>query len=129
MAVTISHINDLTQLLESDRAIVLVWVGWSRGPYFSRNLLTTLEETVSNWSPNMAVNFYILDVEAEEQLSKWYENKCLAYQEKFTLHGHGWGPFWWMRQGQIVDCVSIPWKDCDVQQRSIEAFAKCDFIL
>ncbi|HTI52055.1 MAG TPA: hypothetical protein VL475_13920 [Planctomycetaceae bacterium] len=85
-------------------------------------MLNQLERSRDNWLPGAPVAFFDLWPEREEALHAWYDELCELRFPKFELHGHGYGPFWWLTNGQIVDCLTKP---CEhtleaLQQRYVE---------
>jgi hypothetical protein len=125
MVVIIERIEQLSAIHSADRAIVLVSVDWSPWPKESRNTMTALEESRDEWSPDSAVEFFDFWPDRDIELERWYDETCRRYAPQFELHGHGYGPFWWMRNGKILDCLTMPYKPpiSQLQQRSRAVFA------
>lgn len=121
---TVSTLPDAKSIFNQDRAIVLVYVDWSTTPRLSLAKLNTLKATTAEWCPNDAVVFYVIRPEDDKQLHAWYESLFAKYPQ-FELHGHGWGSFWWIKDGKIVDCVNQPWSISDEDLRTRSALALC----
>lgn len=117
---TVSTLPDAKSIFNEERAIVLVYVDWSMTPRLSLDKLNALKATSLEWCPNDPVAFYVIRPEDDNQLNAWYESLFDKYPQ-FQLHGHGWGPFWWVNDGKIVDCVHKPWNisDDDLRARSV----------
>jgi hypothetical protein len=109
MPALIDTIRALPTMLAASRGIVLVAVAWSPGYLRSRPLLSALESSQAQWSPAHPVNFFELWPEKDAQLNEWYE-ALIHKLPRFELHGHGYGPFWWLRQGEVIDCLSKPYE-------------------
>lgn len=92
------------------RAIVLVSVPWSPWPRKSRDVLTALEQSLELWSPDASVEFFDLWPEREDGLNRWYEEICKSHFPQLELHGHGYGPLWWMAHGVVLDCLTKPYE-------------------
>src|SRR5262245_43923015 len=100
MANNVERIEQVPLMLTSERAIALVSVPWSPGPVLSRRVLAALESNQEQWLPGVLVAFFDLWPEREEALLAWYEEQCRLHWPRFELHGHGWGPLWWLVRGQ-----------------------------
>ena len=111
-------------MLTCERAIALVYVPWSPGPRFGMPLLAALEATSQDWSRNNRIGFFVLYEEAEARLSAWFAGTCKQYEPRFVLHGNGWGPFWWLVHGGIVDCIEKPYEASieELKERSKRLF-------
>src|SRR5215813_9873275 len=102
MVVAVEGAAQLPALLAAPRAIVLVSVPWSPWPRKSRDALAALEASREQWSPNAPVAFFALWPEGEDALNRWYEGLCEQYSPRFELHGHGYGPLWWVAGGAVL---------------------------
>jgi hypothetical protein len=124
MSALIDTILALPAMLGAPRGIVLVAVAWSPWHQRSRPLLAALESSQADWSPGRPVHFFELWPEKDSDLYQWYEALARRSVPRFELHGHGYAPFWWLRQGDVIDCLSKPYQaDLAVlQQRSANAF-------
>ena len=105
----IERLDELPPLLAADRAIALVHVPWSPGPRRSQLVLNELDATQQRWSRE-PIGFFVLHPESEQRLNDWYMDLCRLYEPRFLLHGNGWGPFWWLVRGTIIDCVEKPYE-------------------
>jgi len=124
VAIALERFDQVSALLAAPRAIVLVTVAWSPWPSRSRHVLGALEETQDRWLPDAPVTFFDLWPEREAELDRWYEGLCATYAPRFELHGHGYGPLWWLAAGAIVDCLTKPYLYplAELQERSRSAF-------
>jgi hypothetical protein len=124
MATEIEDIAALASLLSAPRAIALVYVPWSPWPRKSRVVLGELEASQVEWSTEMPISFFVLSPEKDETLNAWYEGVCSEYSQRFVLHGDGYGPFWWLSRGKIIDCLTKPYDVAlkALQMRSINTF-------
>ena len=102
------------------RAIAVVSVPWSPWPRKSRVVLAALEDSRDVWLPGLAVEFFDLWPEREDELNRWYEGMCQSHAPRFELHGHGYGPLWWLAGGAVLDCLTKPYEQPleSLQQRS-----------
>lgn len=124
MATVIDSLGLLPAMHAAPRAIALVAVAWSPWHRRSRLVLDALEASRAEWSPNSPVGFFVLWPEEEDELRRWYEELCRQHAPRFELHGHGYGPLWWLVEGQVVDCMSRPYEAGRpaLQERSARAF-------
>src|SRR5437899_3241305 len=106
----VTNIKHLAAILTAPRAIALVSVAWSPWPSISRNILTDLESSRRVWLPSCLVEFFELWPERDESLNSWYEDMCKTYAMIFELHGHGYGPLWWLVSGEVIDCLTKPYE-------------------
>jgi hypothetical protein len=124
LARVVDSLQELQPLLAAPRAIVLVAVAWSPWPAKSRVTLGALEESQRRWSPNASVEFFELWPENEPALRQWYEDVCRSHAERFELHGHGYGPLWWLANGTVLNCIKKPYERSldSLESASIAAF-------
>ena len=124
MANQVTSIKHLPAMLTAPRAIVLVSVAWSPWPSKSRKVLTDLDSNRRLWIPNSLVEFFDLWPERDESLNSWYEEMCKSYSLNFELHGHGYGPLWWLVRGEVTDCLTKPYEHSleTLQQRTTMLF-------
>lgn len=120
MAALIQNMPQLSSMLSARRAICLVSVPWSHWPRQSRPILAALESTQKQWSPDFLVLFFELCPEGNDELNRWYEALCINSSPRFELHGHGYGPLWWLTHGDVLDCLTRPYDYAleELQQRS-----------
>ena len=109
MAHVIDSMRQLSQMLSASRAIVLISVPWSLWPRKSREVLAAVESTREQWSPDASVEFFDMWLERDDELNRWYEVQCVNSSPRFELHGHGYGPLWWMAEGEVLDCLTKPY--------------------
>jgi hypothetical protein len=100
----------VSQMLSASRAIVLVSVAWSPWPRKSREVLVALEFSRGQWAPNATVEFFDIWPERDDELNHWYEGLCVNSAPPFELHGHGYGPLWWLAKGKVLECLSKPYE-------------------
>ena len=98
---------------------------WSPAPQLSLEKLANLQANAPSWCQAGSVDFYMLRPEDDQQLNAWYKSLFNEYPQ-FALHGHGWGPFWWVKDGKIVDCESHPYAMTDVELRERSIRALCE---
>jgi hypothetical protein len=112
--------------LNAARAIVLVSVPWSPWPGKSREVLAALEATRGHWSPDASVEFFDLWPERNEELNRWYDKLCADLSPQFELHGHGYGPLWWLAEGDVLECLTKPYEHAleTLRRRSAEIFRR-----
>jgi hypothetical protein len=124
MAQTIKQMGQLATMLLAPRAITVVSVAWSPFPRKSRDALAALESTQEFWSPKSPIEFFDLWPEEDETLNSWYDGECRAAYPKFELHGHGYGPIWWLANGKVLDCLTGPYNFPlgELQERSKAIF-------
>lgn len=124
MAHVVQTMAQMHPMLSASRAIVLVSVPWSPWPRKSRDMLAALESTLGHWSRGPAVGFFDLWPECDGELNRWYEVLCANSSPQFELHGHGYGPLWWLAEGEVLDCLSRPYEYTleSLQQRSAGLF-------
>jgi hypothetical protein len=124
MARVIENMTDLTSMLSSSCAIAIVSVPWSPWHSKSREVLAALESTCRQWSPNASVKFFDLWPERDEELNRWYTALCTNLSPRLELHGHGYGPLWWLAEGEVLECLIKPYEYSleTIQQRSAELF-------
>jgi hypothetical protein len=124
MANQVTSIKHLPAMLTAPRAIALVFVAWSPWPSKSRDILTDLESNRKVWLPSSSLEFFELWPERDESLNSWYEDMCKSYALRFELHGHGYGPLWWLVRGEVIDCLSKPYGHSleTLQRRSVAIF-------
>jgi hypothetical protein len=123
----IEHVDSMRQvpaMLAARRAVAVISVPWSPWPRKSRELLAVLEQNREQWSPGTPVQFFDLWPEQEEELYCWYEQLCEQYAPRLALHGHGYGPLWWLTRGVVLDCLYKPYEFPleELQQRSQVVF-------
>lgn len=123
MSDVIDNMDGLPALLAARRAVAVIAVAWSPWHRESRAVLGRLETTRSEWSPGRPVGFFILWPESDAELNRWYEAMCQHYLPHFELHGHGYAPLWWLKRGEVVDCLSKPYETelAALQDRSAAA--------
>jgi hypothetical protein len=70
------------------------------------------------------VEFFDLWLEQNEELKRWYDAQCASARPMFELHGHGYGPLWWLVNGNVLDCLTKPYEYSltELQQRSSMIF-------
>jgi hypothetical protein len=102
----------------------MIAVAWSPWHQRSRPVLVTLESSQSQWSPGRPVSFFELWPEKDANLNQWYQDLTHQKWPRFELHGHGYAPFWWLRHGEVIDCLSKPYQAGlpGLQKRSTVAF-------
>lgn len=124
MAHVIDRMLQVPALQSASRAVALVSVAWSPGPRRSREMLTGLESTQEVWSPDARVEFFDLWPERDDDLNRWYEDLCAFAFPRFELHGHGYGPLWWLSDGKVIECFTKPYEYSlqDLQKRSTQIF-------
>jgi hypothetical protein len=124
MTALIDNIRTIPTMLGAPRAIVLVAVAWSPWHQRSRPLLVALESSQEEWSPGRPVDFFELWPERDAELNHWYEELIHHSWPRFELHGHGYAPFWWLRQGEVIDCLTNPYEAglAVLQERSAHVF-------
>jgi hypothetical protein len=110
MSIVINSLGQIPRLMAAPRSIALLFVEWSPGPYRSRVVLNNLEASRNEWSPKHAIEFFEIVPEAQDELNRWYEELCRLYSPRFELHGHGWGPLWWVANGEVLDCLTKPYE-------------------
>jgi hypothetical protein len=122
MVSVIENTRDLAPMLAAPRAMAVVAVDWSPWHRRSVPVLEALEASQAEWSPNHAIRFFLLWPEHDEALNRWYEEKLAEYPQ-LELHGHGYAPLWWLRDGAIVDCLTRPYELplAELQMRSTTA--------
>lgn len=111
-------------MLSASHTIALVSVPWSPWPRKSREVLAALESTRGQWSPDSPAEFFDLWPERDDELNRWYEALCVSSSPRFELHGHGYGPLWWLAEGKVLGCLTKPYDHTleDLQQRSAALF-------
>jgi hypothetical protein len=109
MVLVVERMEQTTRLLAAPRAIALVSVPWSPWPQKSRKVLAVLEESRELWLPAVAVEFFDLWPERDAGLNSWYDRLCESHSQ-FELHGHGYGPLWWLAGGKMLACRSKPYE-------------------
>jgi hypothetical protein len=126
MAEVVKTMGQVFRMLSASRAIVLVSVPWSPWPRKSREVLAALESTQKQWAFNASVEFFDLWPESEEALTGWYEELCITSSPRFVLHGHGYGPLWWLAEGKVLSCLAKPYEYPmeELQQRSKSLYKK-----
>ena len=107
-------------MLAAPRAIALISVPWSPWPRKSRDVLAALESSRQLWSPGASVMFFDLWPEREDELNRWYEGLCQSHAPRLELHGHGYGPLWWLAGGVVLECLTRPYEQplASLQRRS-----------
>lgn len=122
----VENVGQLSAMLTAARAIVIVSVPWSPWPKKSRVALATLEATHGQCSPDASIAFFDLWPERDEKLNRWYESLCVNSSPRFELHGHGYGPLWWLAEGKVLECITKPYDyPLEIlQQRSKEVFCE-----
>jgi hypothetical protein len=75
--------------------------------------------------PDSPVEFFDLWPERDDELNGWYDKQCLDLAPWFELHGHGYGPLWFLARGQVLDCLNKPYEYrlADLQRRAADIFA------
>ncbi len=111
MATTIERLQQVPVMLAAPRAVTLVSVPWSPWPRKSREVLAELERTRGLWSPGTEVEFFDLWPERDGELNAWYDRTCRDYSPGFELHGHGYGPLWWLSRGVVIGCLTEPYEE------------------
>jgi hypothetical protein len=119
--VQIDSIQSLSSMLMAPRSIGMIAVAWSPWHRRSRPLLAALEASQPDWSVSHPIDFFELWPEKDANLSQWYEELVNRSWPRFELHGHGYAPFWWLRQGEVVDCLSKPY---DVELTALQERSK-----
>ena len=124
MVHVVENMRQASQLLSAPRAIVLVSVPWSPWPHKSREVLIALDSTRAFWSPAIVVEFFDLWPERDHELNRWYEALCISLSPRFELHGHGYGPLWWLANGKVLECITKPYDYPleELRQRSSRVF-------
>lgn len=56
------------------------------------------------------MEFFDLWPERDGELNHWYDALCLSASPRFVLHGHGYGPLWWLSQGEVLECITKPYE-------------------
>jgi|GEM_PF-6912094 hypothetical protein len=127
MAIIVERGQQLPAMLAAPRAIALVSVPWSPWPRKSRDVLTALERSRELWLPDATVEFYDLWPEEDDELNRWYVGMCQSHATRFELHGHGYGPLWWLAGGVVLECLTRPYAQPLelLQQRSAALLAGC----
>ena len=110
MPIVVERMDQVAQMLSAPRALTLVSVPWSPWPRQSRRIFDELEKCRESWLPGVPVSFFELQPESDEDLQGWYDKFCEVHFPQFELHGHGYGPFWWLSNGEVLDCLAKP---CD----------------
>jgi hypothetical protein len=110
MPIVVERMDQVAPMFSVPRAIALVSVPWSPWPLRSRQMLNQLERSREDWLPSAPLAFFDLWPEREKALHAWYDELCEFCFPKFELHGHGYGPFWWLTDGEIVDCLTKPYE-------------------
>ena len=120
----VEGLRDLPGLLAAPRAVAVVSVPWSPWPRRSREALAALERTRGDWSPSAEVAFFDLRPEAGAGLGRWYEAWVAQHAARFELHGHGYGPLWWLAGGAVLGCLAKPYDrpPADLERRSAALF-------
>jgi hypothetical protein len=108
MPIVVERMDQVAQMFSAPRVLTLVSVPWSPWPRQSRQIFDELEKSRDNWLPGLQVSFFDLRPESDEALHGWYDGFCAIHSPQFELHGHGYGPFWWLANGEIVDCLTKP---------------------
>ena len=92
-------------------------------PALGSPVLDSLNATQQQWSPE-PISFFVLCPAGDRRLADWYSDLYHLYEPRFTLHGHGWGPFWWLVRGTIVDCLTKPYEQSieQLRERTLKAF-------
>jgi hypothetical protein len=121
MPTVVDRIEQVARMFTAPRAITLVSVPWFPWPRRSRQVLEALERGCDTWFGN-SIAFFDLWPEQEEELHRWYDELCARSHPRFELHGHGYGPFWWIVHGEIADCLTKPYEQSveALQQRYIQ---------
>jgi hypothetical protein len=109
MATIIDHGDQVSLLTTTPRAIAMVSVEWSPWHRKSRHVLAALEDTREHWTVR-SVSFFELWPEREQGIRGWYNQLCQSYAPEFELHGHVFGPLWWLVDGDIVGCQLKPYE-------------------
>jgi hypothetical protein len=124
MVQVVENMQQATLMLSASRAIALVSVPWSPWPRKSRDVLDALESTRGQWFPDSHVEFFELWPERDSDLNRWYDALCVSASPRFELHGHGYGPLWWLAAGKVLDCITKPYEypQEELQQRSAAVF-------
>lgn len=124
MAYVVENIQQASPMLSASRAIALVSVAWSPWPRLSREVLAALESTLGQWSPDPLVELFDLWPERDDELNRWYDALCVSLSPRFELHGHGYGPLWWMANGKVLECITRPYEYPleELQERSVAVF-------
>jgi len=104
----VSTLDGARAVMNAARAVVLVYVEWSPFPRQSQKVLIELEASAEDWCSE-PVAFFVLRPEDDEQINAWYE-ALMSKHPDMELHGHGYGPFWWIRDRAIVDCMRNPYR-------------------
>jgi hypothetical protein len=110
MARVVERMDQVPALLAAPRAVALVSVPWSPWPRKSRDVLVALERNRESWLPGAPVEFFDLWPEREDELNSWYEGMCHSHAPRFELHGHGYGPLWWLAGGVVLECQTKPYE-------------------
>jgi hypothetical protein len=110
MAHVIERVQQVPALLTAPRAVALVSVPWSPWPQKSRDVLAVLERSRELWLPDTPVEFFDLWPERDDKLNRWYEGICQSHALRFELHGHGYGPLWWLAGGVVLGCQTKPYE-------------------
>ncbi|MBI1833103.1 MAG: hypothetical protein HY040_08785 [Planctomycetes bacterium] len=124
MAHLVEKMRQVYSMLSAARAIVLVSVPWSPWPRKSRDVLAALESTQEQWFTDASVEFFDLWPERDDELKRWYESLFANSAPRFQLHGHGYGPLWWLSEGKVLECLTEPYVFSleALQQRSAAFF-------
>ncbi|MDB5345835.1 MAG: hypothetical protein JWP89_4212 [Schlesneria sp.] len=126
MLQVILNVPQLSQMQLASRAIALISVPWSPWPQKSREVLVSLETSQEQWSPQCPVEFFDVWPERDAELNRWYEMQCVDAEPKFELHGHGYGPLWWLANGKVLECLAKPYDLPlkEIQRRSAAIFQR-----
>jgi hypothetical protein len=125
MATVVERYGQVSLMLAEPLAVTLVSVPWSPWPKRARDVLAALEASRDEWWPESPVAFFDLWPERDAALLQWYKDLCAEHSPQFELHGHGYGPLWWLTSGVIADCLKRPYELplIQVQGRSRAAFS------
>ena len=120
----VESMQQLGPMIAAPRAVVLVSVPWSPWPNKARPSLATLALTRRRWSPVWQVEFFDLRPESDEELNRWYESVLREYWPRFELSAGGYGPFWWVTRGRVIDYLTKPYNLSleELERRSAAAF-------
>ena len=106
----IETVDQIPALVNASRAIALLSVPWSVWPRKSKKVLELLEKTQTTWASDLRIEYFDIWPEKNEELNRWYEGLCEEYADQFELHGHGYGPLWWVRDGVILRSMTKPYE-------------------
>jgi hypothetical protein len=120
----VDNMRQASAMLSASHAIAVVSVPWSPWPRKSRQVLAALGSTRGHWSPDSFVEFFDLWPERDGELNRWYDALCASASPWFELHGHGYGPLWWLASGKVLECITKPYEYSleELQQRSAAVF-------